>query len=89
LQDIQSWLAELGLEKYSSAFAEAEIQFSDLIDLTEEDLKEVGLPVGPRRRASSAIRAMREIDMPAPVGIATDPIRGCCQTDANQSLQGQ
>ncbi|AXI43257.1 adenylate/guanylate cyclase domain-containing protein [Sulfitobacter sp. SK011] len=72
MQDIQSWLAELGLEKYGPAFAEAEIQFSDLVDLTEEDLKEVGLPVGPRRRASSAIRAMAENDMPAAIGIAND-----------------
>jgi len=75
LQDIQSWLAELGLEKYGPAFAEAEIQFSDLVDLTEEDLKEVGLPVGPRRRASSAIRAMAENDMPAAIGIANDPTK--------------
>ncbi|SPJ28720.1 adenylate/guanylate cyclase domain-containing protein [Falsiruegeria mediterranea] len=75
MQDIQSWLAKLGLEKYGPAFAEAEIQFSDLVDLTEEDLKEVGLPVGPRRRASSAIRAMAENDMPAAIGIANDPTK--------------
>jgi hypothetical protein len=62
LQDIQSWLVELGLEKFASAFAEAEVQFSDLADLTDDDLKEIGLPVGPRRRASSAIKAMMEID---------------------------
>jgi len=74
LQGVENWLAELGLEKFSSAFAEAEVQFSDLAGLTDEDLKEIGLPVGPRRRASRAIKAMRETDATAAIGIANDPI---------------
>ncbi len=74
LQDIQSWLVELGLEKFASAFAEAEVQFSDLADLTDDDLKEIGLPVGPRRRASSAIKAMMEIDGSETVEASTVPI---------------
>ena len=67
LQDIQSWLAELGLDKFASAFADAEVEFSDLADLTEDDLKEIGLPVGPRRRASSAIVAMKNAANAAPI----------------------
>jgi predicted ATPase/class 3 adenylate cyclase len=43
------------LEKYESAFADAEIDVADLRHLTDEDLKEVGLPVGPRRRVREAI----------------------------------
>ena len=49
MQDIQSWLAELGLEKYAAAFAEAEIDFEILPSLDKEDLKDLGLPIGPGR----------------------------------------
>jgi class 3 adenylate cyclase/tetratricopeptide (TPR) repeat protein/ABC-type transport system involved in cytochrome c biogenesis ATPase subunit len=55
MSDIKNWLAELGLGKYVSAFAEAEIELTDLIHLTDDDLKELGLPMGPRRRAIDAI----------------------------------
>ncbi|NDW46363.1 adenylate/guanylate cyclase domain-containing protein [Ruegeria sp. PrR005] len=68
MQDVQSWLAKLGLDKFASAFADAEVEFADLANLTEDDLKEIGLPVGPRRRVSSAIAAMKNaapVDGPA------------------------
>ena len=41
-----------------SAFTEAEITFFNLPDLTEEDLKELGLPLGPGRTFSSAIEGL-------------------------------
>jgi class 3 adenylate cyclase/tetratricopeptide (TPR) repeat protein/ABC-type transport system involved in cytochrome c biogenesis ATPase subunit len=55
LSEIALWLTKLGLEKYVSAFAEAEIELVDLIHLTDDDMKELGLPMGPRRRAIDAI----------------------------------
>jgi class 3 adenylate cyclase/tetratricopeptide (TPR) repeat protein/ABC-type transport system involved in cytochrome c biogenesis ATPase subunit len=58
LSESENWLSELELEKYVSAFVEAEIAFDDLPHLTDEDLKEVGLPVGPRRRVSEAIKRL-------------------------------
>jgi class 3 adenylate cyclase/tetratricopeptide (TPR) repeat protein/ABC-type transport system involved in cytochrome c biogenesis ATPase subunit len=58
MQDIQSWLAELGLEKYVSVFAEAEIEATDLTYLSEENLKELGLPMGPRIRVFEAIKKL-------------------------------
>ncbi|MFT5112003.1 MAG: class 3 adenylate cyclase [Parasphingorhabdus sp.] len=64
MSDITEWLSELGLEKYNSAFNEAEIAFSDLPYLTDEDLKEVGLPVGPRRRVKEAIKDLRSSASP-------------------------
>ena len=66
MQDIQSWLEELGLNKFASAFVDAEVEFSDLAELTEDDLKEIGLPVGPRRRVSNAIAAMKNLVDSAP-----------------------
>jgi class 3 adenylate cyclase/tetratricopeptide (TPR) repeat protein/ABC-type transport system involved in cytochrome c biogenesis ATPase subunit len=74
LQDIQSWLTALGLEKYLSAFVDAEVDFSDLAALTEDDLKEIGLPVGPRRRASDAIKAMGDSGASVPVQPANDSV---------------
>ena len=35
-------------------FAENEITLGDLPELTEDDLKEMGLPIGPRRRPLKA-----------------------------------
>lgn len=56
---IESWLEVLDLKKYLDAFVENEVAFGDLTTLTEADLKEMGLPIGPRRRA---LRAIDELD---------------------------
>ena len=54
--DVEAWLRDLGLERYAPAFlgggAEA------LPELTDADLRELGLPLGPRKIALKAIRAM-------------------------------
>ena len=55
---IEDWLGQLGLERYAASFAKAEVEFTDLPDLTDEDLKEIGLAVGPRRKVSSAIKLL-------------------------------
>lgn len=60
MTDPSSWLAENGLEKYAHAFSEAEITLSNLPDLTEEDLKELGLPLGPRRTFHAAIKKLSD-----------------------------
>ena len=54
--DIEQLLQGLNLGKYVEAFAENEIEASDLEHLTDEDLKELGLPIGPRRRFLAAVR---------------------------------
>ena len=57
---VTAWLAELGLERYGAAFAEAEIDFETLADLTVADLRELGLDaIGPRRRVENAIARLR------------------------------
>ena len=48
--DIAGWLEGLGLDQYAPAFAENDVELSDLPHLTEDDLKELGLSLGPRRR---------------------------------------
>ena len=56
LSNVESWLSELGLEKYAPVFAEAEVDLLALPHLTEDDLKELGLPLGPRRKVFDAIK---------------------------------
>ena len=59
MSDVALWLKGLGLERYADTFAANEIDFATLPELTEEDLKELGLPIGPRRRVLNAILTLR------------------------------
>lgn len=56
MSDIEGWLSGLKLEKYITTFVEAEIDVLTLPYLTDEDLKELGLPLGPRRKMIEAIK---------------------------------
>ena len=58
--DVAVWLRGLGLERYEAAFRENEIDERVLPNLTQEDLKEIGVgPVGHRRTFLEAIAALR------------------------------
>jgi hypothetical protein len=63
MSDITHWLSELGLEKYDSVFSKAEIDFETLPYLVEEDLKELGLPLGPRLKIWRAIRRLNKANV--------------------------
>lgn len=60
MRDVTDWLESLGLGRYARAFADSDVTLSDLPHLTDEDLKELGLTLGPRRRLQAAIRALNE-----------------------------
>jgi class 3 adenylate cyclase/tetratricopeptide (TPR) repeat protein len=49
-QDIGDWLEALGLGRYAEVFAENEIDLSVLPHITEDDLKEIGIALGARRK---------------------------------------
>ena len=57
---VARWLEGLGLAKYAESFAANEIGLEQLADLNEADLREMGLPIGPRRIALKAILALRD-----------------------------
>jgi hypothetical protein len=59
MPDIASWLSRLGLDKYVRAFVENEIDLDALRHLSEDDLKELGLPVGPRRKVAHVAKFWR------------------------------
>ena len=48
MQQIADWLEKLGLGQYAQRFAENDISFSVLPDLTDQHLKEIGVSLGHR-----------------------------------------
>jgi len=59
MREVQKWLAEIGLSQHALAFAENQIDFEVLLDLSEDDLRELGLPMGPRKKLLKAIAALK------------------------------
>src|SRR5215471_19248756 len=52
---IEEWLGSLGLSEYADRFVENRIDLSILQDLTDQDLKDIGVVLGDRRRILRAI----------------------------------
>src|SRR5262249_41297972 len=50
MQQVADWLEKLGLGQYAQRFAENDISFYVLPDLTDQDLKEIGVSLGHRRQ---------------------------------------
>ncbi len=59
-RDVDQWLEGLGLSKYSALFAENEVDLEVLPDLTEQDLKDLDIPLGHRKKLMKAIAALSE-----------------------------
>jgi class 3 adenylate cyclase/predicted ATPase len=53
--DIANWLAQVGLGQYAQRFAENAIDVSVLQYLTDQDLRDIGIPLGHRRKILAAI----------------------------------
>jgi class 3 adenylate cyclase len=58
--DVAAWLRELGLERYEQAFRENDIASAVLPELTDYDLKDLGVSLGHRRLLLKAIRALAD-----------------------------
>jgi uncharacterized protein YjiS (DUF1127 family) len=55
MQQIAEWLEKLGMSEYADRFAENKIDVSVLRHLTDQDLKDIGVPLGHRRKMLAAI----------------------------------
>jgi class 3 adenylate cyclase len=55
MRQIADWLETLGMSEYTQRFAENRIDFSVLPDLTDQDLKDLGVVLGDRRKILRAI----------------------------------
>ena len=74
MQQIAEWLEKLGLAEYAQRFAENGIDFSVLPDLTDQDLKEIGVILGHRRKILRAI-ANLEIERRLPAAASVAPVK--------------
>jgi len=67
MQQIADWLEKLGLGQYAPRFAENDINFAILSDLTDQDLKELGVSsLGHRRQLLRAIAELNSVEKSAP-----------------------
>src|SRR6516164_6382791 len=55
MQQIADWLEKLGMSEYTQRFAENKIDLSALRYLTDQDLKDIGVALGDRRKMLAAI----------------------------------
>lgn len=53
--EIRNWLAQHDLVKHADVFESNEIDLDSVIDLTEDDLRELGIAMGPRKKLLRAI----------------------------------
>jgi hypothetical protein len=58
MQQIAEWLEKLGMSEFAQRFTENRIDFSVLSDLTDQHLKDLGLPLGDRLKMLRAIREL-------------------------------
>src|SRR5215470_12763153 len=55
MEEIADWLEKLGMSEYTQSFTEHRIDVSVLRYLTDQDLKDIGIPLGHRRKILAAI----------------------------------
>ena len=62
MPEISEWLEKLGMSEYAQHFAENNIDFAILADLTDQDLEKIGVKsLGHRRRILRAIAELGDI----------------------------
>ena len=80
--EIADWLEKLGLGRYAKVFAENDIDVSVLPHLSDQDLKDLGVSLGHRRKIFAAInkgiatlQPLAEIERPEDAKIPEAPER--------------
>jgi class 3 adenylate cyclase len=75
MQQIAAWLEQLGMREYIQRFAENDIDFAILIDLTDQDLEKIGVTsLGHRRKLLRAIIDLKDKSTPAGRAAAALPV---------------
>jgi class 3 adenylate cyclase/tetratricopeptide (TPR) repeat protein len=84
MQQIADWLKTLGMSEYAERFADSDIDTSVLHDLTDQDLKELGVSLGHRRKM---LRAIAELASTAPSSPEAPGLRGPKPEDTAERRQ--
>src|ERR1700722_3062951 len=82
--DIANWLHGLGLREYEAAFRENRIDADVLAELTDDDLKQLGMPLGDRKRL---LKAIANLTVAAPVPSSTHTVPMTLLPDAAERRQ--
>ena len=64
---IRQWLAGIGLEQFAEAFEREQIDPDSARYLTEANLKELGLPMGPRASFLASVQALASSARPTSI----------------------
>ena len=72
MKGIAEWLASIGLSEYAQRFVDNAIDLSVIRDLTEQDLKDLGVLLGHRRKILRAIAELGGL-APSPIEPAAAP----------------
>jgi|HubBroStandDraft_6_1064221.scaffolds.fasta_scaffold758077_2 hypothetical protein len=73
MQQVADWLEKLGLGQYAQRFAENDISFSVLPDLTDQDLKDIGVSLGHRRQLLREIANLEKMAAASPSAPSLTP----------------
>src|SRR2546425_9456412 len=74
MKGIAEWLASIGLSEYAQRFADNAIDLSVVRDLTEQDLKDLGVLLGHRRKILRAIAGLKgDVLLPSQTGAKPAP----------------
>ena len=73
MQEIADWLEKLGMSEYAQRFAENRIDLAVLPDLTDQDLKDLGVVLGDRRKILRATAGLKSTVTVAP-NLAGEPV---------------
>jgi class 3 adenylate cyclase len=84
MQQIADWLEKVGMSEYAERFAKHRIDLLVLPELTDQDLKDLGVALGDRRKM---LRAIRERAGDTPVTPQTPAVTGARLQDAAERRQ--
>jgi class 3 adenylate cyclase len=71
---VGDWLVAIGLRQYAALFEEQRIGLDVVPQLTDEDLKELGIPLGDRKRLLAAIASLAGTDSTQPTAVRAGPV---------------
>ena len=83
MSDLEQWLSRIGLDQYAPLFREHCVDLAILADFEESDCKELGIPLGHRKKLLKAIIELRSSVAAHPDSTSSRPDTD----DANASSQ--
>ncbi len=87
-KDLSDWLEQLGMSEYAQRFAENDVDFAILPDLTDQDLEKIGVAsLGHRRKLLRAIASLDTEKSAPAVAITSTACAGVSPLDAAERRQ--